>query len=95
VEPEALMEIENEYKVPGGKLIRIRATIVDGRITMIEIHGDFFLHPESALELIEDELIGARLDEVAARINRTLAAQSAQLIGCAPEDIESMIRRTD
>jgi predicted ATP-grasp superfamily ATP-dependent carboligase len=92
MEQVAIMEIEREHKVPEGKLIRIRTRIENGCIEAIEIHGDFFLHPEQTIMAIEKDLIGAPLDEIAQRINRTLETHDAQLIGCSSEAIESTIR---
>ena len=80
--------IEKEHKIPGGKLVRIRATIEEGTISTIEIHGDFFLHPEATISAIEEALIGVRVEEVADTVRDTLEAHNAQLIGCSPQDIQ-------
>jgi hypothetical protein len=42
------------YKVPGGKLLKIKLTPSEGRIRAIVIKGDFFLHPEETLIALED-----------------------------------------
>ncbi len=52
-----------DYKVPGGKLLRITLTLDEDKappcIADISINGDFFMHPESAIEDLEQRLIGA------------------------------------
>jgi lipoate-protein ligase A len=50
------------YKVPDGKLVRIEMDY-DDKIVNISISGDFFMHPEDAIEKIEDALIGIELKE--------------------------------
>ena len=57
-----------EEKVPGGKLVRVMVR-TDGRVAL---SGDFFMHPEESIILIEDLL--SRLDgtEPALEIERLL-----------------------
>lgn len=78
------------YKVPGGKLVRVELFYGD-RIEQVRITGDFFLHPEEALEAIEAALTGVPLppDNAAltARLAAVLAEQGATLFGAAPADL--------
>ncbi|MEM2905367.1 MAG: lipoate protein ligase C-terminal domain-containing protein [Candidatus Bathyarchaeia archaeon] len=46
------------YKVPGGKLIRVQASVESGLITEIKITGDFFLLPSNAIVDLERRLRG-------------------------------------
>lgn len=61
-----LQEVETlgraEYKVPGGKLLRAEAEAEAGRITFIQVTGDFFMTPETDLEELEALLLGAPAD---------------------------------
>ena len=50
------------YKVPEGKLVRKEMDYKD-KIEKISISGDFFMHPEDAIEKIEKALIGVELKE--------------------------------
>lgn len=50
------------YKVPEGKVIRIEMEFSEV-IKSIKISGDFFLHPEEAIERIEEALAGTALEE--------------------------------
>jgi lipoate-protein ligase A len=70
-----------EEKVPGGKLVRVTVA-GDGRV---RISGDFFLHPEECITLIEDAL--CRLDgtepvaEIERLLNHLIADADIELIG--------------
>ena len=39
-----------EYKVPGGKLVVVDLQEHDGRLAHVQVAGDFFLEPDSALD---------------------------------------------
>jgi hypothetical protein len=72
------------YKVPGGKLLKVTVdvdaahTIVDVRIT-----GDFFAHPEEAIEDLEASLRGTLMDRAALlrQIQASLERLHIQLFG--------------
>lgn len=46
-----------EYKVPGGKLV-VDLQEHDGRLAHVQVSGDFFLEPDSALDDIRQALEG-------------------------------------
>jgi len=52
----------SEYKVPGGKLLRAKAEAEAGRITFIQVTGDFFMTPETDLEELERRIRGGPAD---------------------------------
>ena len=58
-----MKESKASKKVPGGKLVRVHLQYDPFQLLKVSITGDFFMHPEDALEAIEDALIGARLQE--------------------------------
>jgi hypothetical protein len=70
-----------EEKVPGGKLVRV--TVRPGG--RIEVSGDFFLHPEEGITLIENAL--CRLDgtepvvEIERLLNRLITDADIELLG--------------
>jgi lipoate-protein ligase A len=82
-----------QEKVPGGKLLCVDAEFTLGRISRIRITGDFFLHPEEALDDIEKALVGIRPEEAAARVSETLARRHAIFIGASADDIGRLVRR--
>lgn len=84
---------ESSYKIPGGKLVKIKLETSSGKITEVKILGDFFLHPEETLQKIEDSLIGSTANETSIEdiIAQTLAESDATLIGATAADIAKTI----
>jgi lipoate-protein ligase A len=78
-------------KVEGGKMLRARGEVSDGRIASVTITGDFFLHPEEAIESLETALAGARHDRevLLAVVANELAG--ATLVGAADDDIVDLL----
>ena len=74
-----------DYKVPGGKLLRIDADIVENAIRDIKIHGDFFMHPEEGIEKIEDALKGERIEEAEKILNK--CTKHLEMIGLSNHDL--------
>lgn len=58
---------EVDYKVPDGKLIRLRADIEGNKIRKISITGDFFLHPEDKIFELEKVLVDVELSKESLR----------------------------
>ncbi|HET6588427.1 MAG TPA: biotin--protein ligase [Oleiagrimonas sp.] len=44
--------MHGEYKMPGGKLIVADVEVDAGRLSHVRISGDFFLEPDTALDVI-------------------------------------------
>lgn len=82
-----------EYKVPGGKLIRVRVETKGGRISNIKITGDFFLHPETDLEELERDLLGLKADQRSVRetVSVFFRERKTLLLGVCPEDFVKVI----
>lgn len=83
----------SSYKVPGGKLLKVKIGIEDDRISRIVITGDFFIHPESTLPEIEKNLLGCPLakDKLVERIQSSLDAVDAHAIGFTSADLAQAI----
>ena len=83
-----------EFKVPGGKLIAAEAEAEGGRIVRVKITGDFFMHPEEAIEELEGSLTGVPVDEgsLEEAMNGFFGSRSIELIGVAPGDFVHVIR---
>ncbi|HLD78107.1 MAG TPA: biotin--protein ligase [archaeon] len=81
-------------KSPGGKLVRIKADF-DIRLKALQISGDFFLHPEEAIEALERSLLGtsAAISEaaLAERIDSFLRSQAAEFLGLTPQTLAHAI----
>ncbi len=61
------------------------------RIEKIVISGDFFLHPEDAIEIIERELTGKSLDDLDAYFSG-LPEKGWVLIGASWDDLCNMLK---
>jgi lipoate-protein ligase A len=75
-------------KVKGGKLVKVQLTQKDGEIQKIRITGDFFLHPEEAIDKLEQALVGKPLKEenLLQTVRNILREKKVTLLGVAPED---------
>jgi len=82
-----------QYKVVGGKLIKVNLTAEDGKIKKIMITGDFFLHPEEVIEDIERALEGCPLDEqkLTELIEDVIKDKQAVPLGVTPKDFARCI----
>ncbi|MDQ4138473.1 MAG: lipoate--protein ligase family protein [Actinomycetota bacterium] len=88
--------MHGEYKVPGGKLVVVDLDVAGGRITGFRLAGDFFLEPDTALELIDAAVNGLPADSdaktIAAAVSKALP-EGAVLLGFTPEAVAVAIRR--
>lgn len=67
----------------------------DTQIENVKITGDFFLHPEDVLELIQQIIIGSRLplqkNELIIKIEQLLADQKAEFVGVSVVDLINIL----
>ncbi len=91
-----LMHRQVSEKVKGGKLVRLHVECSD-IIQKVTITGDFFLHPEDKLELIEKALIGLPLtlseEDLQRRIKAVVDAECIEMVGIAPDVIARLIKQ--
>ena len=87
------MEGRSVLKVKGGKLLKTTLDYNEGKINSIRITGDFFAHPEEAIEMLEDELAGAGLDRsiLLEKIDGFVSRKGIVLFGIDPESIVTSI----
>ncbi len=85
-----------EYKVPGGKLVVVDLSIVEGLLARVQVSGDFFLEPPSALDAINAALEGLPVESgqglLATEIRIALGTTS-QMFGFTPEAIAVAVQR--
>ena len=90
------MEGAAAEKVAGGKLVRIKVNY-DDVVRDIRIYGDFFLHPEDAIEDIEKSLLGLKsnADEslIQSIISEVVEAKGIQMLGITPEVLTKVIKK--
>jgi hypothetical protein len=88
--------MHGEYKVPGGKLVVIDVSVIDGLLSDVRLSGDFFLEPPEALDSINAALCGLSAQASEADIASAVAAalpQDAELFGFSPEAVAITLRR--
>ncbi|HTM29525.1 MAG TPA: biotin--protein ligase [Rhodanobacter sp.] len=88
--------MHGEYKMPGGKLVVIDLDVHDGRLADVQLSGDFFLEPDSALDTINRALEGLpeHADETAlAAAVRNALAVDVMMYGLSPEAVAVAVRR--
>ena len=88
--------MHGEYKVPGGKLVVVDLDVRDGVLAAVQVSGDFFLDPDSALDAIDAALCGLPVDAGEALIAaaaRLGAGPEATWFGITPEGVAIAVRR--
>ena len=82
-----------EFKVPGGKLIRVTIECVHDKIQNIKITGDFFLHPEETIQQIENSLVGRKCDSLTLKktIDQVIQQEKATIVGATSADFVNVI----
>jgi len=88
--------LKGDYKVPGGKMIRVTIEEKDSKIQKIAITGDFFFYPEEAFPQFEQALIAVNADEEAIREAVNLAYKKLRIVsvGVEPRDFVAAIMQT-
>ena len=76
-----------DYKVPGGKLLRVELELESGTVLRAVVRGDFFAHPEEAFEAAEAELTGLPVDRLGKAALALFSRQPLRLFGASPTDI--------
>ncbi|TAL87143.1 MAG: biotin--protein ligase [Rhodanobacter sp.] len=88
--------MHGEYKMPGGKLVVIDLEVSDGCLVNVQLSGDFFLEPDSALHTINAALTGqpADAEETVFAITLRDALRSGEMMyGVSPEAIAVAVCR--
>lgn len=87
------MQGRAEHKVPDGKLLRVDVAYEE-QIDAVELHGDFFIYPEEALDAIEDAITGipadADDDRIADAVMDGLPA-GTELGGFTPQNVATVV----
>jgi len=87
--------LKGEYKVLGGKMIRVTLEEKNDKIQRIAITGDFF-YREEAFPRFEQVLIGVKANEEAVRdaINSAYKKLGVVSVGVEPRDFVAAIMQT-
>ncbi len=80
--------------MPGGKLVIVKISYSD-KIERLQILGDFFIHPEESLSLIEELFIGSQINltkaEVSGRIDALAKKNGIEMIGVTADAMAQAI----
>jgi lipoate---protein ligase len=76
-----------DYKVPGGKLLRVEVEVVDARVMRAAVRGDFFAHPEEDFEAAEAALAGLPVEGLEDMALSLFSKPSLRIFGASPSDI--------
>jgi lipoate-protein ligase A len=76
-----------DYKIPGGKLLRIEVEVESGIVLRALVRGDFFAHPEELFEAAEAELTGIPTDRLGEAARSLFSRPPLVLFGADPSDI--------
>lgn len=82
---------EAAKKVPGGKLVRVKIDFEGELLKSVQITGDFFMHPEEGLEILEKSLQEIRFDEIEKKVDEVLNAHDLMLVGVSAADLSEVI----
>ena len=76
------------FKPTGGKLLKIAYRLEDSKVVEFRLRGDFFMHPESALELLEEKVLSLDLDKnFVQELSAFLSEQNVELFGFTVENL--------
>ena len=85
--------LEANYKIPRGKLVKVKLNVSFEKIDRVQILGDFFLHPEESIMSIEEALVGCQKDVklIELIIVEKLEDLEAMLIGATAADFAKTV----
>jgi hypothetical protein len=81
-----------EYKIPGGKLLLCEIDTEDEVIKTIKISGDFFMHPEDAINELEETLLGTPIQSYQNEIINFFQERKITLYGVSQQDFITVIQ---
>ena len=83
------MQSKSIYKVPNGKLLKVFLDYDNNSINQIKITGDFFAHPEEAIEAMENELKNCALEKekLLLKIDEVIKSNKIEFFGLDAENL--------
>lgn len=83
-----------EYKVPGGKLLVAETEVNDGVLTTVKVMGDFFMHPEEAINDLENALSGKQVSRINEIVEEFFGGKEITLFGVSAKDFAHVLKLT-
>jgi len=78
-------------KFSGGKLLKVTVRSEGGVIHEVRVTGDFFVHPEEALEMMEEALRGVSITAVRRILESSMEEGGIATVGFKLDDLINMI----
>lgn len=88
--------MHGEYKMPGGKLVVVDLKLDQGVLAGVQVSGDFFLEPDTALDAINQALNGRPATNTEAELSAAIDAalgSGVQMYGVSSQAIAVAVRR--
>ncbi|MDD1764525.1 MAG: hypothetical protein LUQ46_00730 [Candidatus Methanomethyliaceae archaeon] len=85
------MERSTVKKFSEGKLLKVTVRSERGVIHEVRVTGDFFVHPEEALEMMEKALRGVSITAVRRILERRMEEGGIATVGFKLDDLINMI----
>ena len=83
-----------EYKVPRGKLLVAETEVKEGVLTTVKVMGDFFMHPEEAINDLEDVLTGKDTSKIDEIVEEFFGGKEITLFGVSEKDFAHVLKLT-
>jgi lipoate-protein ligase A len=81
-----------EYKVPGGKLLAAELGVEGDRLMGVKITGDFFMHPEAAINELEKALNKTPIADLENNVKSFFQDNDVTLFGIEARDFVKVVR---
>lgn len=96
-----MLLISKEKKIPNGKLLQVSFALSPAdpphlvQLQSFRITGDFFIHPEESISLIESigrqwKFPSSRFDRLSL-LQQAIQSQSIQIVGFSPQDLVELV----
>ena len=85
------MIIEKKMKVPSGKKVVVKATVIGQKIKELRLTGDFFLHPEESVEFLENVMRDSGQIYLKDDLLKAVEENSIKLVGITIDALISLM----
>jgi len=75
-----------------GKMLRLDFDIKDNKLVYIKISGDFFIHPEDAIDAIEELILNKDLNDIEGLLNDYVINNQIKIVGFSVSEFVSVLK---
>ena len=73
-------------------MLKLFLEVKEGRIDTIKITGDFFVHPEEAIEELEKQLCGVGIADVEQVVHTFFEQRDVEMVGLTEESLIQVLK---